>query len=689
MKIKRILSFILCLVLVFCMVPPVTSSAAKALLWPVPGHTQLSRGWVPSQNHYAIDINDGSINGAPVVAAIGGQIVAIYKCGISPHTLDATKCSCNGFGWGIIIHGDDGRWYQYAHMQANSFPGYVYYGARIETGAQVGRVGSTGASTGPHLHFEINTQSAYKGKVNPQNETYVYSLDELVNPYLDVNAKVDDADKSTLDGVATFDVYINGEKVKDDVTNYYVRHPKGTKYEINDLKINGCYVVTGESSFAGTHNGETNCVFVFETKHTLDEGVITTDPTCTQKGEMTVSCSVCDYKTTSEVDSLGHDYKSTVTKPTCTENSKEIYTCTRCSDSYEKDLGEEISWSDWSTEKPVGDGITVQESVQYRCYDKETKITSETLGEDWKLVSSKWSDGEAKSVSYVKSWPAGFSKSNGLYSQYNNAAPVATDTATKKIVVGNSSVQGYIYWHWCSSSYNGMSMGNRFINDVYTSWDNGTSRSYDVFHAFYSTTYKGVDASAGAVKYENASGCSHVYWWQPALEVVKTEYTEYNLINEYTRNTEWSEWSEEEVQASDTRVVETRTAYRFADNSVFATGHSWDEGKKVADGSIVYICQQCGETSKVQQDVNEPSQEPDTDITDNNEPLVVMTGDINGDGKVTASDARAALRISANLVIPDETQKLAADVNGDGKVTASDARKILRVSASLDSFDKK
>ena len=63
-----------------------------------------------------------------------------------------------------------------------------------------------------------------------------------------------------------------------------------------------------------------------------------------------------------------------------------------------------------------------------------------------------------------------------------------------------------------------------------------------------------------------------------------------------------------------------------------------------------------------------------------------MTGDLNSDSKITAADARVALRIAAGLVAPDATQKTVADVNGDGKITAADARKILRVAAGLDKF---
>ena len=60
-----------------------------------------------------------------------------------------------------------------------------------------------------------------------------------------------------------------------------------------------------------------------------------------------------------------------------------------------------------------------------------------------------------------------------------------------------------------------------------------------------------------------------------------------------------------------------------------------------------------------------------------------VKGDVNGDGKVTAADAREALRASSKLQELTEEQKKAADMNGDGKVTASDARKILKESSGL------
>lgn len=59
-------------------------------------------------------------------------------------------------------------------------------------------------------------------------------------------------------------------------------------------------------------------------------------------------------------------------------------------------------------------------------------------------------------------------------------------------------------------------------------------------------------------------------------------------------------------------------------------------------------------------------------------------GDVNHDGKITAADARIALRIAANLEYADEETCVTADITEDGKITAADARLILRKSAKLE-----
>ncbi len=61
----------------------------------------------------------------------------------------------------------------------------------------------------------------------------------------------------------------------------------------------------------------------------------------------------------------------------------------------------------------------------------------------------------------------------------------------------------------------------------------------------------------------------------------------------------------------------------------------------------------------------------------------VIKGDLNGDGKVTAADARIALQIAAGLQKPTAEQLKAGDIDGNGKIGANDARAILRMAAGL------
>lgn len=61
-------------------------------------------------------------------------------------------------------------------------------------------------------------------------------------------------------------------------------------------------------------------------------------------------------------------------------------------------------------------------------------------------------------------------------------------------------------------------------------------------------------------------------------------------------------------------------------------------------------------------------------------------GDMNCDGRINASDARVALRVSAKIQETTLYVLYVGDFDGNGKITASEARKILRVAAQIDSF---
>ncbi|MFF2995138.1 transglycosylase family protein [Streptomyces sp. NPDC057950] len=67
------------------------------------------------------------------------------------------------FGYQVVIRHADGRFTQYAHLSAIS----VKDGQSVGEGQRIGRSGSTGNSTGPHLHFEVRTGPGFGTDVDP------------------------------------------------------------------------------------------------------------------------------------------------------------------------------------------------------------------------------------------------------------------------------------------------------------------------------------------------------------------------------------------------------------------------------------------------------------------------------------------------------------------------------------------
>ncbi|MFP5224038.1 MAG: M23 family metallopeptidase, partial [Actinomycetota bacterium] len=61
------------------------------------------------------------------------------------------------YGLAVIVDHGEGIATMYAHMSSIS----VSTGQQVSTGDMVGRVGSTGYSTGPHLHFEVRVNGQY------------------------------------------------------------------------------------------------------------------------------------------------------------------------------------------------------------------------------------------------------------------------------------------------------------------------------------------------------------------------------------------------------------------------------------------------------------------------------------------------------------------------------------------------
>ena len=80
---------------------------------------------------------------------------------------------------------------------------------------------------------------------------------------------------------------------------------------------------------------------------------------------------------------------------------------------------------------------------------------------------------------------------------------------------------------------------------------------------------------------------------------------------------------------------------------------------------------------------NEPTSKEEESSERHTDKYLIM-GDLDGNGKVTAEDARIALRIAARLQNATKYQMQVGDLNKDGKITAGEARLILRFVAKLD-----
>lgn len=125
---------------------PEAPRLSNGYIWPTRGTLTSGYGWRWGRMHRGVDIA-GPV-GTPVVAAAPGVVV---------------KSGWNSGGYGnlVDIRHSDGSMTRYAHNSRL----LVREGEQVRQGQQISEMGSTGYSTGPHLHFEVHLPSS--GTVNP------------------------------------------------------------------------------------------------------------------------------------------------------------------------------------------------------------------------------------------------------------------------------------------------------------------------------------------------------------------------------------------------------------------------------------------------------------------------------------------------------------------------------------------
>lgn len=124
-----------------------------SFIWPCPSCTYITSRFGPRvhpvtgayKNHTGLDIGAGY--GASIVAADGGTVILAEVNG--------------GYGNCVMIDHGNGYTTLYGHMSSYA----VSAGQSVSQGDTVGYVGSTGVSTGPHLHFEVRSGG---GRIDPE-----------------------------------------------------------------------------------------------------------------------------------------------------------------------------------------------------------------------------------------------------------------------------------------------------------------------------------------------------------------------------------------------------------------------------------------------------------------------------------------------------------------------------------------
>lgn len=132
------------------------SSNPGGFIYPVPSaYAKITTGLYYSNGSYhgGVDFGTAGIAGQPVYAVKSGTVIL-------------TLALTTSYGNYILIDHHDGTYTLYAHGQAGSI--CVSQGQNVSQGQQIMRVGSTGNSTGAHLHFEVRTSpGGYNNRVSP------------------------------------------------------------------------------------------------------------------------------------------------------------------------------------------------------------------------------------------------------------------------------------------------------------------------------------------------------------------------------------------------------------------------------------------------------------------------------------------------------------------------------------------
>lgn len=380
--------------------------------------------------------------------------------------------------------------------------------------------------------------------------------------------------------------------------------------------------------------------------------------TCTKDGSKTEKCSVCGDVKTTVLKATGHKYVETVVPPTCASDGYTLHKCSVCSDEYKDNIITDRNAHVFETTALTEPTCTEAGHKTEKC-----TICGFVQETDLPAAGHSYVDTIVPPTCTQKGYTLHKCSVCSKETKDNYTNTVAHTYEKQTTPAGCTEDGANVYTCTvCGHSY------SEKIPALGHKWDDG------VIARPATKTRKGILKYTcnvcGETRNEDIPALS-----DDANNTTKPDDTDITTKPDDTNNTTKPDnTSKIEIKEGETSVSVDESSKYFKVVPPKSAGLSYAEFKGLF------------KTAPEVKNSDEDKVATSNTVTANGETYtIILLGDLDLNGKITAADARLILRISAKLDAPTETARLAGDLDSNGKITAKEARSVLRFSARLQS----